>query len=220
MSCKSASIYTSAKLLSTSISCSNDRPWFECVKQESRSNRSLSISHNQIIISGCCKKFAVTSLPVTGQHMLQIHRCCKIFATFLRFKSLIKWEKPPCLYIMRSWQVKYVESMCPRPLETGPKWICWNRMSIHAQSRLSHNVFESHLNKESLSRVAVRKFLEKNVFIYWKDITIIAAAHSEEIKEAYGWQTIPTVQTSETSAFRLCLLFRHIVHVIKTDNVQ
>ena len=102
MCCKSASIYTSAKLLSTSISCSNDRPWFECVKQESRSNRSFSISHNQIIISGCCKKFAVTSLPVAGQHMLQIHRCCKIFATFLRFKSLIKWEKPPCLYILRS----------------------------------------------------------------------------------------------------------------------
>ena len=103
MSCKSASIYTSAKLLLTAISCFNDRPWFECVKQESRWNRSFTISHNQIIISGCCKKFAVTSLPVTGEHMLQI------ICNLSRLSEAGK--KPPCLYKMRLWQAKYVESM-------------------------------------------------------------------------------------------------------------
>ena len=49
-----------------------------------------------------------------------------------------------CVYRLRRWSTLKV---CPRPLETDPKWICRNRMSIHAQS--SHHVFESHLQKES-----------------------------------------------------------------------
>ena len=170
------------------------------------SNRSLvEIDHSPLVIIKLSSAVAVKSLQLL-HYQSQGSICCKYTDVsnnlpIFFVRSVLIWEKSPCLYIMRSWQVKYVESMCPRPLETEA---LSEFVGTECPSMLNQDfVIVSFQQGEPLG--AVRKFLEK----IWKDFTVITPAYSEEIREADRWHQIwletPARSDVRTSNFSLCV---------------